>query len=124
MKSIENGVGENIYSFKPNHTSNGTTTTIKMPTQCQGPKTPTCVQCREIVKEWYAEEPNFDYNTGKPKGEGGVIIRFTQVVWKETTELGMATATSDDTWFTVARYKPRGSKGFPEGYKKNVPKPQ
>ena len=107
------GVGENLAYFTPGGT---------MPTQCQGPKTPTCVQCREMVADWYAEESNFDYNTGESKG--GVILHFTQVVWKETTELGMATATSADKWFTVARYKPRGNMGPPADYIENVPRPE
>ena len=118
MKSIQNkthGVGENLAYFMPGDPS-------KMPTQCQGPKTPTCVQCREMVADWYAEESNYDYNTGESKG--GVILHFTQVVWKETTELGMATATSADKFFTVARYKPRGNMGYPADYIKNVPRPQ
>ena len=88
-ESIEKGSGENLAYFQPGDPAN-------MPTQCQGPKDPSCVQCREMVADWYAEEPNFDYDTGQSKG--GAILHFTQVVWKETTELGMATATSADTW--------------------------
>ncbi|XP_058940210.2 uncharacterized protein [Pocillopora verrucosa] len=114
--SINNkGQGENLAYFQPGDPS-------AMPTQCQGPKTKDCVQCREMVADWYAEESNFDYNTGESKG--GVILHFTQVVWKETTELGMATATSADKWFSVARYKPRGNMGNPSDYIKNVPRPQ
>lgn len=116
MDSINNkGQGENLAYFQPGDPS-------AMPTQCQGPKTKDCVQCREMVADWYAEESNFDYNTGESKG--GVILHFTQVVWKETTELGMATATSADKWFSVARYKPRGNMGNPSDYIKNVPRPQ
>jgi len=114
-ESIKKGSGENLAYFAPGDPNN-------MPTQCQGPKTPSCVQCSEMVDDWYSEEPNFDYNTGESKG--GVILHFTQVVWKETTELGMATATSADKWFSVARYKRRGNMGSPDDYKKNVPKPQ
>ena len=115
MESINNGFGENLAYFQPGRPED-------MPTQCQGPKTSACEQCREMVADWYAEESNFDYNTGESKG--GVILHFTQVVWKETTELGMATATSANKWFTVARYKPRGNFGLPEDYKENVPRPQ
>lgn len=113
-ESINKGSGENLAYFMPGDPK-------KMPTQCQGPKTPTCVQCREVVADWYSEESDFDYNTGESKG--GVITHFTQVVWKETTELGMATATSADTWFSVARYKKRGNWLPPENFKKNVPRP-
>jgi len=75
-----------------------------------------------MVADWYSEEPNYDYNTGKSKG--GVILHFTQVVWKETSELGMATATNANTWFTVARYKPRGNMGYENDFIENVPRPQ
>lgn len=115
MDSINKGSGENLAYFKPGNPKN-------MPTQCQGPKTDICVQCREMVADWYSEESNFNYNTGESKG--GVITHFTQVVWKKTTEVGMATATSADTWFTVARYKPRGNMGFADDFKNNVPRPR
>ena len=77
-ESINKGSGENLAYFQPGDPNN-------MPTQCQGPKNPSCVQCREMVADWYSEESNFDYRTGKSKG--GVILHSTQVVWKETTEL-------------------------------------
>ena len=106
-----NGAGENLAWF-----------TMSIPTkQCQGPKMSGCTQCREMIKDWYDEIKDFDFNTGESKG--GVITHFTQVVWKESKELGMATAKSADKFFTVARYKPRGNFGFPEDYIKNVPKP-
>ena len=114
-ESINKGSGENLAYFQPGDPNN-------MPIQCQGPKTPSCVQCREMVADWYSEESNYDYNTGESKG--GEILHFTQVVWKETTELGMATATSADTWFSVARYKKRGNMGYAEDYIENVPRPQ
>ena len=94
---------------------------MSIPTkQCQGPKTPDCTQCREMVKDWYDEIQDYNFDTGK--SNGGVILHFTQVVWKETTELGMATAMSKENFFTVARYKPKGNFGFPEDFKRNVPK--
>ena len=115
LESINKGSGENLAYFQPGDPNN-------MPIQCQGPKTPSCVQCREMVTDWYSDESNYDYNTGKSKG--GEILHFTQVVWKETTELGMATAISADTWFSVARYKKRGNMGYAEDYIENVPRPQ
>ena len=61
-----------------------------------------------MVDDWYSEEENYDYNTGKSKG--GVITHFTQVVWKGSTQLGMATAVSvGKTFYTVARYSPVGN---------------
>ena len=95
---------------------------MSIPTkQCQGPKTPGCTQCREMVKDWYDEIQDYNFDTGK--SNGGVILHFTQVVWKETTDLGMATAKSANKFITVARYKPRGNIGLPEDFINNVPKP-
>lgn len=102
-------VGENLAWFS-----------MSIPTKpCQGPKTSSCTQCQEMVKDWYDEITNYDFNTGQSKG--GVILHFTQVVWKESTELGMAVAMSEKNFFTVARYKPRGNFGFPKDFIRNVP---
>ena len=106
-----NGAGENLAYFMPPKK------------QCQGPKKPDCVQCREMVKDWYDEIQDYNFNTGKSNHNGGVILHFTQVVWKETTDLGMATAMSADKFITVARYKPTGNIGLPEDFINNVPKP-
>ena len=76
--------------------------------QCQGAKPDDCVQCHEMVDDWYSEEENYDYNTSKSKG--GVITHFTQVVWKESTQLDMVTAVSaGKTFYIVARYSPVGN---------------
>ena len=72
-----------------------------------------------MVKDWYDEITNYDFNTGK--STGGVILHFTQVVWKESTELGMAVAMSEKNFFTVARYKPRGNFGYAKDFIRNVP---
>ena len=89
--------------------------------QCQGPKTPDCIQCRELVKDRYDLIINYNFKAGKSKG--GFILPFTQVVWRQTTDLGMATSMSKDNFFAVARYKHPGNVGFSGDYKKNVPKP-
>ena len=109
-----NGAGENLAYFSIKYLKE------KPRKLCQGAKEETCTQCREMIKDWYDEIEDYDFNTGTSKG--GVITHFTQVVWKESTELGMATAQTADYFFTVARYKPRGNWGPPEDYIKNVPK--
>ena len=105
-----NDAGENLAYFSPPKK------------QCQGQKKPDCVSCREMVEHWYNEIQDYNFDTGKRNNNGGVISHFTQVVWKETTDLGMATAKSADTFITVARYRPKGNIGSPEDFKKNVPK--
>lgn len=58
--------GENLAHFSP-------------PSEkCYGSKGPGCVQCREIVKDWYEEESDYDFSRGHRK-PGGVVLHFTQV---------------------------------------------
>ena len=47
--------------------------------------------------------------SGKPKNEG-VTGHFTQVIWKESTELGFGVAkSSDSSIYVVANYHPGGN---------------
>jgi len=82
-----------------------------------------CLSCGEIVQVWYNEEADYDYNTGKAKTPFAVITHFTQLVWKATRELGMATAVdTDNRLVAVARYSPVGNWGGE--FKENVPPPE
>ena len=38
---------------------------------------PTSLSCEEMVKEWYAEEANYDYKTGEAKEQYAQIYHFT-----------------------------------------------
>lgn len=75
-------------------------------------KYPTRLSCEEMVKEWYAEEANYDYRTGEAKERYAQIYHFTQIVWKTTKKLGMATAVSDGRTVAIARYSPVGNLFF------------
>ena len=58
--------GENLAHFSP-------------PSEkCYGARGPGCVQCREIVKDWYDEEADYDFTEGHRK-PGAVVLHFTQV---------------------------------------------
>ena len=58
--------GENLAHFSP-------------PSEkCYGKKGPGCVQCREIVKDWYDEEADYDFVEGHRK-PGAAVLHFTQV---------------------------------------------
>ncbi|XP_065641732.1 uncharacterized protein LOC100206500 isoform X2 [Hydra vulgaris] len=65
----------------------------------------------EAVKNWYAEvcSPGHDFTKDGGSGTG----HFTQVVWKDSTELGMGKATSKKggmlCTYIVGRYKPAGN---------------
>jgi hypothetical protein len=69
------------------------------------------------------KQTQHDYNTGKSKNQT-LVAHFTQLVWRETTEMGLATATNSDGFFIVARYRPRGNVGVLEDYRRNVPRPR
>lgn len=58
------------------------------------------------TKQWYDEESLYDY--GRP-GYSDATGHFTQVVWKGTSKLGIAKATSNGCTYVVARYSPSGN---------------
>jgi hypothetical protein len=71
-----------------------------------------------IVRFRYSEEKDYDYQTGGKSAScksdpDCEIGHFTAVVWKGSTELGIAKATGKvDNWFctwAVGRYKPQGN---------------
>ena len=78
-----------------------------------------------ITNDWYSENKNYNYNTGKAKNNG-VIGHFTQLVWKASKKIGCAYAKG--TWsgftpsyFVCCNYYPAGN--YANQYTKNVGKP-
>mmetsp|Transcript_7773 Transcript_7773/g.21166 ORF Transcript_7773/g.21166 Transcript_7773/m.21166 type:complete len:97 (+) Transcript_7773:2-292(+) len=61
-----------------------------------------------VVDAWYKEEKDYDYDNPQFSMETG---HFTQVVWKETTELGCAIAVCPDSdeKIYVCQYNPPGN---------------
>lgn len=62
-----------------------------------------------VVKMWYDEEPDYDYNN---PGFSSGIGHFTQVVWKGTTEIGCGFVTGcSGSWANVwvCQYNPQGN---------------
>ncbi|XP_041050375.1 repressed by EFG1 protein 1-like [Carcharodon carcharias] len=72
---------------------------------------------KEPVDAWYAEMKYYDYE--KP-GLSEKTEHFTQMMWKETTDMGIAYVVSDKGAFVVAQYKPRGNATKVETFVKNV----
>ncbi|KAL7391529.1 hypothetical protein ABVT39_010616, partial [Epinephelus coioides] len=72
---------------------------------------------REVVDSWYNEIKN--YNWSRP-GYMSNIGHFTQVVWKESTELGVGMATDGKTVFVVGQYRPTGNMMGAEHFAENV----
>ncbi|XP_011868301.1 PREDICTED: uncharacterized protein LOC105562243 isoform X2 [Vollenhovia emeryi] len=82
--------GENIYSM-----------------QCSDPKL--IVSAREVISKWYFEKKEHKFGI-EPKVLNTCMYRhFTQIVWKSTTEMGIAMAKRDGTCVVVACYHPRGN---------------
>ncbi|XP_066524864.1 GLI pathogenesis-related 2 [Hoplias malabaricus] len=71
----------------------------------------------EAVESWYSEIK--DYNFSKP-GHQPKTGHFTQVVWKETKEIGVGMATDGNTVFVVGQYRPAGNITNAGYYEKNV----
>ncbi|KAI8129994.1 Golgi-associated plant pathogenesis-related protein 1 [Lucilia cuprina] len=75
----------------------------------------TAEQC---VKSWYDEIKH--YNFSKP-GFSSQTGHFTQVVWKDSLELGVGIAKANNTTFVVCNYSPAGN--VMSQYKDQVPRP-
>ncbi|XP_017553191.1 uncharacterized protein glipr2 isoform X2 [Pygocentrus nattereri] len=72
---------------------------------------------REAVDSWYSEIK--DYNFKKPGFTSGTG-HFTQVVWKDTEEVGFGLATDGAAIFVVGQYLPAGNITNPGYFEKNV----
>ena len=62
---------------------------------------------RSATEQWYSEIKDFDFGN---KVFNHKIGHFSQVVWKESIEVGAGIAVSKDGWnFCVARYSAAGN---------------
>lgn len=66
------------------------------------------VSAESAIKSWYDEIKDFSYGQPSP-ANFSQIGHFTQVVWKGSTEVGMAFAVKDGRVIMVANYLPRGN---------------
>lgn len=62
----------------------------------------------EATTMWYDEYKNYNFRRGGWQGGTG---HFTQIVWKDSKELGMGRAKTGDgsLTFVVGRYRPAGN---------------
>ncbi|XP_030271976.1 Golgi-associated plant pathogenesis-related protein 1-like isoform X2 [Sparus aurata] len=72
---------------------------------------------KEAVESWYSEIKDYDW--GSP-GFSGNTGHFTQVVWKDSTKLGVGMATNGKKVFVVGQYRPAGNMAVKEYFEKNV----
>lgn len=69
----------------------------------------------EPVEQWYSEVSKYSFSAGSGPGTG----HFTQVVWKDSSEVGMGRAQArDGKWIIVGNYLPAGN--MMGRYKENV----
>ncbi len=62
---------------------------------------------KNICQKWYDEGNNYDYKQNKYMSNTG---HFTQIIWKETTEVGFGYSESKDgNIYFVANYYPAGN---------------
>uniref|UniRef100_A0A8C2D890 GLI pathogenesis-related 2 n=1 Tax=Cyprinus carpio TaxID=7962 RepID=A0A8C2D890_CYPCA len=69
------------------------------------------------VESWYSEIK--DYNFSRP-GFTSQTGHFTQVVWKDTNEVGVGLATDGNTTFVVGQYLPPGNISNAGYFERNV----
>ncbi|KAK2902605.1 hypothetical protein Q8A73_012351 [Channa argus] len=72
---------------------------------------------KEAVDAWYAEIKDYNWCNPGFKGNTG---HFTQVVWKDTTEVGVGMASSGNRAFVVGQYRKPGNMAMPGYFEKNV----
>ena len=71
---------------------------------------PVCeYKCGSMSRSWYDEIKDYDFQNGKSKN-GGVVGHFTQVLWKDSTQLGIGVAkSSKNSVYVVGNYHPGGN---------------
>ena len=72
------------------------------------------VSAEMVVDNWYNESKNHDFKKDYQKG----TEHFTQMIWKDTKEVGFGIANKGNRCFVVANYYPPGN--FLGLYDKNV----
>nr|XP_023653141.1 Golgi-associated plant pathogenesis-related protein 1-like [Paramormyrops kingsleyae] len=80
------------------------------------------VSGKDAVESWYSEIKDYDFSkSGHQKKTG----HFTQVVWKDSQEMGIGMATDGKgKVFVVAQYRPAGNITNAGYYERNVLPPQ
>merc|ERR1739838_943811 len=76
---------------------------------------PVTLPGKDGVESWYSEIKDYDFSN---PGFGMNTGHFTQVVWKESKELGVGLASDGNNIFVVGQYSPAGNMNM-EGYFKN-----
>ena len=73
--------------------------------------------CGDMTRAWYDEIKNYNFKTGQSTE---VISHFTQVIWKNSKEVGFGIAFSGNLLISVANYFPGGNYNFNTTYSEQV----
>ena len=74
---------------------------------------------QNVADMWYGEIKKYDFsNPGFSSNTG----HFTQMVWAETTHIGVGRVVRGNTTYVVANYTPPGNVQGRENYERNVRK--
>lgn len=84
---------------------------------CSSSSAPIKLTGREAVDSWYSEVKYYNWNQPRYNSKTG---HFTQVVWKDSTELGVGVASSGKTVFVVGQYRPAGNMNSAGHFQQNV----
>ena len=76
--------------------------------------------CGDMSKSWYDEIKDYNFDTGESTGVTG---HFTQLIWKDTKEVGFGVAFNRNQLMTVANYYPGGNFNQSTTYKEQILKP-
>lgn len=69
----------------------------------------------DCAEQWYGDKEKYNFE----KHDGSAAGHFTQMVWRDTKEVGFGKAkTADGKWFVIANYYPAGN--VSQKYKDNV----
>ena len=63
----------------------------------------------KAIDMWYSEIKDMNWNSVESGPHRGVVGHFTQVVWRGSTNLGMAVANKGNSYYAVAQYKEQGN---------------
>nr|XP_043881224.1 Golgi-associated plant pathogenesis-related protein 1-like isoform X2 [Solea senegalensis] len=72
---------------------------------------------KDAVDAWYEEVSNYSWSSPGFRSNTG---HFTQVVWKESAQLGVGVATAGTRSYVVAQYHPAGNMTMPGFFERNV----
>lgn len=75
---------------------------------------------QDVADNWYNEERNYDYRQPGFRGNTG---HFTQMVWKNTGQMGVGRVVQGKMTYVVANYIPPGNITSTEKFEQNVQRP-